>query len=447
MRYITFDRTRHENFEKCPRLRLITHEYPVTADDVAAGQAVYFGLERAAMAVPLLSGSTVHKGLETFAVGQDEQAAVDNALQVYDQEATERGIDASENGNAPASVRDNPDTHWTLKVQRLLCEALIRGWVRVAWPKVEAEYEVVDVEQEERLEVPLDEETVAVLLARSDLIMRRKADGRYFVFNHKTINEPTDRKLQALRYDTQSISEVLAAQARYDAELIPTLQIDGVIYDLLVKGPRKVEYPKGSGIWHNNSPLIWCYVKEGQTAISPDEIAARYEYTCTAPHKMYRKECPGGAVHKLGPQWHRKLISEVFTTSPVVEWLMWLEQYEPELLKQQFQTQAPIMRTPWDIEVWKRCVLTEEWGIADRAEEARAAIALNGYHGSEALLDMLFPKHTAHGNCFWPSKCPAFQACWEGPWDNLIQIENNDGRPAFVPRRANHPEVIISDAE
>jgi hypothetical protein len=325
LRYIIFDRSRNEAYQKCCRLRFIQYEYPNGTET--------HGIQKQAIAVPLLTGATVHKGLEAFASGQQENEAVQIALDDYDANIIQRGIELE------LPDENSPESFWTIKVQRLICEALTRGWIRYVWPGLQAEFDVVDVEREERLEIALDEETMAVLLARSDLIMRRKADGRHFVFNHKTINEPSDRKLQTLRYDTQTISEVLAAQQRYDMADLPAhrdVQIDGVIYDLLIKGPKRVEYPKGSGVWHNNSPLVWCYVKEGQTGVTEDEIAARFEYTCTAPHQMYRKVCPGNAFHRLGPQWQRKLVSEVFGADSINAWFEWLDKHEPELLHQQF---------------------------------------------------------------------------------------------------------------
>jgi hypothetical protein len=448
MRYIVFDRTRHENFEKCCRLRLLTHEYPTGIAD-SFGNEIR-GLDRQAIAIPLLTGGTVHKGLEHFAGHRNETEALMIAGQSYDDDIQARGLELDEQAAEPM---------WTARVQHLLSMALILGWVRKVWPKLEAEFDVVDIEQEERLEIQLDADTVIVLLTRSDLVMRRKSDGRHFVFNHKTINEPSEKKLQSLRYDTQSISEVLAAQARYDRTHLfpgtisrPTendpefITVDGVIYDLLIKGPRKVEYPKGSGVWHNASPLIWCYQKEGQTGITDNEIAARWEWSCTESHKMANgHKCEGHKEHRLGKGWFRKLVTEVF---PSIEaWFDWLEENEPGLIEQQFQTLAPIMRTPYDVERWKRCVLTEEWGIAERADAARAAIQADGFNGAASTLDTLFPLHTAHGNCMWPSKCVMFTLCWGGPVDNPLELEGNDGRPLYAPRRANHPEAVEGEPE
>jgi hypothetical protein len=442
MRYIVMDRTRHENFEKCPRLRFLTHEYP------GSFEAETHGLDRQAIAIPLLTGGTVHKGLEHHAINQNEMEAVMIAEGSYDADVQARGLELDDQA---------PEPLWTAKVQKLLSMALVLGWARYVWPKLQAEFDVVDVEKEEQLDIQVDENTIIRLLTRSDLVMRRKFDGRHFVFNHKTINDPSMKKLDSLRYDTQSISEVLAAQARYDAEYNASIerqevvhphnpvQLDGVIYDLLIKGPRKVEYPKGSGVWHNASPLIWCYQKEGQTGITDDAIAARWEWSCTERHKMGNGHwCDGNKDHKLGKGWFRKLVTEVFPD--IQAWFAWLEENEPGLIEQQFQTLAPIMRTPWDVEVWKRSVLTEEWGIADRAQIARQAIKVDGFHGAEPTLDGLFPKHTAHGNCFWPGKCQMFDVCWGAPQDDLLQIENNQGQPMYAPRRSNHPEAVVADA-
>lgn len=468
-----FDRSRHEDFEKCPRLRLISYEYPRADIEELdnSGRAVVHGVQRRAMAVPLLTGGVVHKGLEYYTATGDnnENEAVQYALNWYDHDIIKRGIEVE------VTEKDSPASFWTIKVQRVLCEALIRGWTRYVWPELSQQYTVIAAEQEERMQCVAPDSSILTLLTRSDLILRRNEDGRHFVMNHKTINEVSDRKLQSLRYDTQSISEVLAAQSRYDLQAMddqnctsacipdadnmpcggrasgctcechkPT-HIDGVIYDLLIKGPQKAQYPKDTGIWHNASPLAWVYVKEGQTGIEDDAYAARYDWHCTAPHKMTRGYCDGNAKHTIGPKYHRKLVTEVFPN--VTAWLEWLEANEPELLREQFQTLPAIMRSEWDVEVWKRCVLTEEARIANDAEIARSEITAYGWARAQPLLDVMFPKHTAHGNCFWPGKCKAFDICWGNMPEDLYQIEGSDGELLYTAREMNHPEIPDAGAE
>src|SRR5580765_4830364 len=122
MRYIIFDRTRHENFEKCCRLRLLTHEYP-TGIAESPGNEI-FGIDRQAMAIPLLTGGTTHKGLEHYATGRNEAEAIMVAGDAYDTDIQERGLELDEQAAEPL---------WTDKVQRLLSMALIMGWARKVW--------------------------------------------------------------------------------------------------------------------------------------------------------------------------------------------------------------------------------------------------------------------------------------------------------------------------
>lgn len=434
MAEIIFDRSRHEAYEKCPRLRFLAYELPVSlgyspaADDSGSGEEIVaHGIQRREAAVPLLSGGMVHKIAEFFVNGYGEDAAINNGLEAYDATVVERGIEVDELA---------PEPQWVIKVQRALIEALGRGWIRYVYPTIERDYSIISLEQETRAPFEYEGDHF-ILLARADMVLQRKKDERILVRNLKTINEPSARKLAAFRYDTQTISEVLASEHAQQSE------VDGVIYDLLVKGKRKVEYPKGSGVWHNNSPLIWCYVKEGQSGITEDEIAAKWEYECKAPHGSGKRACPGGKNHKLSPQWRRTLVTEVFPNG-ILDWFQWLEDNEPGFIKEQFHTLDPIMRSPFDIETWMRSVLSEEKMIATKAQMVRDVMA----DGSDVrpiagdlqsilpILDQTFPKHTAHGNCLWPSQCPMFNICW----GTAAVDPMADG---YMPRTPNHPEEIV----
>lgn len=446
---IIFDRSRHEAYEKCPRKRFLEYELPmqfVQVDVLPNGDeegGVYEarGISKRNVAVPLLSGSMVHKVAEFFLNGYGEDAAIASGLAAYDEEVTTRGIELDELA---------PEPTWVIKVQRALVEALGRGWIRYVYPKFAAEFKVLMVEQEMRaafvvgrkavniglrdrgkFEFGTDEfsdETVT-LMARADLIVERISDGRLFVRNFKTINEASAKKRAALRYDAQNISEVLATEQHTARD------IDGVLYDLLVKGPRKAQYPPKSGVWHNTSPLIWCYVKTGQEGVTEDEIACRWEYTCTGPHTMANHhKCPGEREHKLGKGWNRKLVTDYFQNG-LLDWFGWLEENDPELIREQFVQLDPVMRSPFDVETWKRSVLAEEKRIAEDADFVRQQMAGADLDLQSAfpILDTYFPKHTAHGNCLWPSECPMFQICWGTAAVDLF--ENG-----FAPRIPNHPE-------
>lgn len=413
------DRSRNEAFQKCPRLRFLAYEYPHPEGEAN-------GLSLVPHAVPLLTGSMVHKGIELFLTGFGEGGALDGALSAYDENVTKHGIVADDLA---------PEPQWVIYVQRALIEALVSGWIGFVYPRIENEFEVIEVEREERASFYDNggNGSELVLMARTDLVVQRKSDGAIFVRNLKTMADPQLRRLEAFRYDTQTISEVIAVEQRMGTA------ISGVIYDVLIKGPRKVEYPKGSGVWHNASPLIWCWQKEGQTGITDDEFAAKYEYVCKEPHGSGRWACPGGENHRLGKGWHRKLVTEV-VPGGVNGWFNWLQTHEPGLIDEQFQTLTPIMRTPFDVATWERTIVGEELEIAARAEACADSVREKGYLASLPILDDNFPKHTHNANCLFPSKCPMFDICW-----GAAGTGEPEDAELYSFREPNHPEGVVSE--
>lgn len=443
----TFDRSRNEMYQKCPRLRFLSYEYPISGEQESA-TAAGNGLERVNRAVPLLTGGTIHKGIEFFLTGHGEDSAVNSALEYYDYETTSRGIVMDEQMAAQPWA--------TIRVQRALCEALTRAWIRYMWPGINDEFEVLEVEQEERAVFEVESrqgyKATGTLLARTDVLLRRRTDQRLFVRNFKSTNTEAKwlpKKGEYYRYDTQTISEVIAAEMRLKQAVgDPGFKLDGVIYDMLCKGPRKVEYPKGSGAWHNTSPLIWCYVKEGQTGVSEDELAATWEWHCSERHKMGNGAwCPGDKDHRLGKGWNRTLVTDYFPNG-ILDWFQWLEDHgHNDIITAQFYTPDPIMRTDYDHEVWVRSVLNEEAHIAKLADVARSKIMAEGFADALPVLDKTFPKHTYNGNCLFPGRCQMFEICWGQVPDDPLELVGNDDRPMYVARTPNHPESGLVQIE
>jgi hypothetical protein len=420
MQTITFDRSRNEAFCKCPRLRFLSYEYPPNQDHPEAPN----GLQRVAHAVPLLTGGMIHKAIEFILTGYDVNAAVANALAAYDEAIEKRGIDVEEMA---------PEPTWIVKVQRALIEALVRGWEAYTLPRILDEYEVLDVEHEERAEF-IDGDTKWIMLARADAIVKRRSDGLLFIRNPKTISELKDYKIKGYRYDTQTISEVLAVEQRLDQK------VSGVIYDFLIKGKKAVQYPRNSGVWHNSSPLIWCYWKEGQTGIESPEVASRWDYECSEPHKQGNGHlCMGGKFHKLGKGWGRMLVTDAFPNG-IVDWFAWLEEFDPALIRDQFQTIPAIERTPFDVTTFMQGVLPEEARIAASAEVCRDAIRRDGFVASLPILDHHFPKHTHNSACLFPSRCSMLDVCW-GATGTLDDIPESE---LYMYREPHHPEQIYT---
>lgn len=414
---VVFDRSRSEAFSKCPRLRFLQYEFP-NAEGVN-------GLQRKAHAVPLLTGSMVHRALQKMLTATPIEGAIAGALFEYDYAIQERGIEEDE---LP------PEPQWIAKVQRALIEALVRGWERVVWPRIQAEFDVLEVEREERATFQYGNDDELTLMARMDALLRRKADQQLFIRNFKTISDASERKIQSFRYDTQTISEVLATEQRIQQK------ISGVIYDLLVKGPKKVQYPRDSGAWHNTSPLIWCYFNESQSSTDLMALAAKWEYECPEPHQMGRGFCEGHRKHTLGKGWERKLVTDLLPGG-VSEWLDWLAENESQLLRDQFVTLPAIERTEFDVQTWLQSVLPEEIRINASAEPLRKYIEQEGLLAALPMLNVTFPKHTANGNCVWPNRCPMHDICWGA----LSAVDKPEESELYMPREANHPEQAASD--
>jgi hypothetical protein len=445
---IVFDRSRNETYQKCPRKRFLEYEYPVTCaacngtgwanpdggqDDDAPCLACNGGLDRSQVngltrrvhATPLLTGQEVHRGIEFMLNGYGEDAAVFSALAHYD-EAVNDGLDDVNEEMSPQSIT-------VVRVQRALIEALVRGWARFVWPRVEAEFDVIEVEKEERARFVF-EFADFILLARTDAILRRKADGRYFVRNFKTISEAKDYKIEGFRYDTQTISEVVAVEQRLGHE------VDGVIYDFLVKGAKKQQYPRESNVWHNASPLIWAFYNESMSSTDLPALAAKWDWMCLNSHTMGRgKLCEGGKNHTLGKGWDKRLVTDVLANG-ILDWFNWLEENENQLLLDQFVTIPPIMRTPFDIETWRRSIFAMEYRIHQSAEVCREEVRTIGMVNALPILDQHFPKHTHNSNCLFPTKCQMFDICWGA----VSAVDDPLETELFKARQPNHPEVVVS---
>lgn len=396
------------------------------------------GIEPRAMSIPLTTGSLVHEPLARVlgwarAKGNVPEpstvkAFVSDAQAEYLRIARERGLllDAFDGSDAqvgqvlkvegaegafPASVA------WQLNEQLALIEALIKGWVRVGLPRLLDEFEVVDVEQEQEVELG----GRVVMLTRRDALLRRRTTGELYVLNFKTTSNADKTWVEQWRYDQQTISEMVAAEASVGGE------VRGVIIEGLVKGQRKLKWPDDAEPeqWRHNSPLLYHYVTADQPP-APRGFSASGYWTCPETHKWQWSKggtCPGGQKHKLGKEYYRDMVGQ---TCGIDAWLDWLEANEPEVLKAQFLQLPAILRSAFEVERWKRQTVAE----ATRLDVKRKTLELSD--GSEAALDVAFPMATGHGNCLRPSRCGYLDLCFG--------VADPQDPERFVQRVPNHPK-------
>jgi hypothetical protein len=419
---IAFDRSRLDATERCRRLRYFQYEYngvglqPATVGlgdlDWITGQAVHTGIET------LLKGGTLEEGLLAASLYYS------NIHDIIDV-----SIDAAAGGAPPQPEFQVLDK---LAENKALAEALIRSWALVRLPKLLAEWEVLAVEQE--VEAHFTEGIhELVLMARPDLLHRRKSDGALFIRNFKTVSQADKNWREQWRYDQQTFSEVLAAEQhlsqnslKVSAGLLPQ-RVGGVIIEGLLKG-RRLEYPEGSGRRYQNSPLVQCWYRQAEGGLNEEEFYAldEYETTCQGPHKSGRRFCPGGRSHRLSgvtkmPVWEKY-------PGGVAGWVAHLAAVRPETLEAQFIELPPILRPDYEIERWKRQTLPQEVELW-RASNVVQALP---EERREAAMDRYFPQSTSHGNCLRPSVCNCFNLCWgQAAADPL-----NSGYQIRIP---NHP--------
>jgi PD-(D/E)XK nuclease superfamily len=367
---ILTDRSRIECYQQCPRRRWWAYEYRGRGIEPVRGQPSYLAV-----------GSAIHTGIGSLLLGDGMSWAY---LGVYD--ALRQGLDAPIDDRA---VKRQAELY-------ALVEALLRAWGAVRLPYYRETFEVLDVEREEE---PFDIGVGIKLMVRTDAVVRRKADGAVFIANWKTAKRCDRLWQEQWKYDPQTLSEVLPVEKRLGEK------VSGVLIEGLVKG-EELEYPKGSGEWYYNSPLIWAWHNETGKPHPRGDWSARYEWQ------------DEDGSHRLGKGWRKAAVWESFDGG-VAAWIEHLAQSDPMVLEEQFVPLPPILRSDWEIERWTKQVAYQERDIRE---------------ASCLLRSDEFPMHTGHGNCIRPSRCPFIPICWEG-------ADPDDER--YRPRTPNHSTELV----
>ena len=377
---IITSRSAVSTFQQCPRRRYWMYE-GVNGTPTA-------GWERRKLAIPLVTGIYVHEGLEKALNGMAPTEAAGSARSAYLEEVTARGL-AVEEGTDEGSVVEEQAAH---------VEALVLAWCRVRLPRWLDEYEVVEVEVEDR--VPLSEDVT--LAVRADAVVRRKADHRMFVINFKTVGQADDRWLRQWEVDMQLMTELLAAERRHGGTF------GGVIIEGLVKGPRV-----GVDQWLKE-------VRGEDKATNLHHYADRsrllYGYKADAdppliPTTMYQSEGTTRKGWKKFATWQENF-GQPAGMSALDYWINWLPE---EVVEGCFVIVPPIMRDADRIEAKVRQIVTIERMVhanriqLDTAENTHL-ISIGEETGS--LLDERFPQNER--SCVYPSVCPCWDLCYTG---------------------------------
>jgi hypothetical protein len=289
--------------------------------------------------------------------------------------------------------------------QKALIEASSRAWFVTCFQQFADTYEVLAIEREETVELAPGIQW----MSRPDLLVRRKVDGAVFIINMKTTKRADDRWTGQWPIDQQTLSEVVAVEARIGEKL------SGVVILGLIKGDQ-LEYPRGSGQWYHNNPLIWAWHNESGRAHPLGDWSARYEW----------QDSEGN--HRLGKGWVKREVW-LHYEGGVAAWIEKLAIKDPAILHEVVVQLPPIMRSDQQIESWKHAVMATEDSIHKRRDRVQQL----GWN-----LDTQFPMSTSSGNCLWPRKCECFALCHENA--------DPDDESVWQARVPNHPQEKFDGA-
>ncbi len=392
---ITTSRSAVSTFQMCPRKRFWNYE--------ASNGTSTPGWERKRLAIPLVTGIFVHQGLELALKGSGPSEAATSAREAYLEEVTGRGL-AVEEGSDEQAVVDEQAAH---------VEALVLAWCRIRLPKWQAEYEIIEIEVEDR--VPLSEDVT--LAVRADAIVRRKYDHRMFVVNFKTVAQADERWLRGWEVDMQLMTELLAAERRHGSTF------GGVIIEGLIKGRRMPVNDSVGTVtgYRDTTPLLYGYKCDADPPLTP----LQYQWDYTRRKGWYRfpvwKEQFPGVLHN---QTVKNLPNDAWGS--LAYWINWLPE---EVVEAQFTVVPPIMRDAARIESKVRQIVAMEQDVRQGVEEIAALPPIDMARGP--ALDVWFPQN--EHSCIWPSKCPAFDLCFTA---NVA--DDPAGSGLYQPRKDHH---------
>jgi hypothetical protein len=381
------DRSRIETYEHCPRKRFWQYEYAGT------------GLEKSDdLKLDARIGTFVHEGIEiglgTFVSERPNallagERFVAECKEIIDwsQASEQQKFDITEGGQ--------------------IVTALVYAWLKLKAPRLLEDGEVLGIEKELTVDFEMltiaGSETVR-LMARPDIIWRRKSDGAIFIRNLKTVRQADDRWREKWALDMQTLSEPLAVDHYLSEYHLPVdghdLCCGGVIIDGLVTGKITSAKSQFNGLYHHNNHLIYAFRQE----MPNGEYLFRPDYKYGLQKVAVADTFPGGII-----AWIDKMIANS---------LSFVEEHIIEL--------PPIIRSDYQIERWKRQTLRREVLINRYAKSTGTILSTN-------YLDSDFPMHTSNGNCIYPGKCMAFDLCHGSAAGDPL----NSG---YRVRTPNHPK-------
>lgn len=361
------DRSRVLRYQQCPRARWYEYHH--------GG----LGIVPRTLQIELDVGAAVHAGVARLLAGDGVEAAVAASLD--------------------AVQTDSPE-------QRALTEALVRVHALRLLPALIADYEVLEIEREDLMELAETDGMRIVWMSRPDALLRSRSTGDLFVYSLKTASTFDRRRDDENRHDVQGMSEIAALERRLGE------RIQGVLMHFLVKGRRDEN--------GQDSFLVRPWRRAEQFS---DSWAWNPRKPCENP-----ASCPYHSVRRSDEPYHNLRGYErvaVWEHMPVARWIDMLACGEAvpggDPLAQVAVAPIPYFRNSNEI---------RRWLLQTASQELRVAADVLAVDGPNEL-DRRFPQYRR--SCDWPRRCVYQDLCF-GPEGAELRWEEF----GYVPRRPHH---------
>ena len=396
MTEIVTDRSRVLAYKRCKRQRFFEYH------------ALGTGLRLRKLNLPTSIGTLIHRGRALLLEGLPLEKAIETTLKEFDESFHSKEID----------LELSEDQLFVYEEQKAFVEAAIRVWYHIQYPKVNGEYEVVEVmgnkaiepEIEWHLTSPKLGEDHITFMSRPDSILRDRSTGAIVVDSFKTtsynnivVYNEEGEQVDKNKYDDQGISELIAVERLLGEE------VEGIRMEFFVKGVRKKSaYTLPDGTKEKRklqqSFLVHPWKK--------DLGIGGYEYAC-----QWQWNDETGAVKKLGKGWNRV---DIWKEMTIKEWVDILLKDNYGELENLFVVPMNYNRSLEDIENWIDQTEYQERRAAKHIEALKSLEpTLCGPRESETgktykkWLNQFFDQNREH--CYqWGGWCPFVGICWEG---------------------------------
>ncbi len=339
------------------------------------------GIQPVKAAIPLVTGSAVHGGVQAILAGQEWDRVEATIKEEFDK--------------ANLLVEVGTPKAFAQREQQDLAIAQSRVWWLERWPTFREEYNVLAIEPEIRTVLYETDQYQVVLMSRPDAIIERKSDGALVMWELKTKAYFNDNWLKSWEHNLQLQAQTLAIKQWANDNGLADRLIAGCMVETLFKGQRKKD--EKSGLYQQSTNLIYAYVKAGDGQLIPDQVSLSW---------------------KKG--WEKRLVSE---TQSLIQWV-------DELPPEERATKClvvPII-SPSDDELKSAQV---QWGeVVIRRHRSSVPHVMGDYD-----LDSNFPMNTSF--CYQYGPCPFLSACFD---TNVNADPLASG--IYKVREPNHPEGL-----